>query len=152
MAKRLLKVGDVILLEAGMKVYARIPEKFVFANVRKSVKLVKTDVEIGEVFRKGKAIYDTHILAGHYVVLETVVGGGGTGMGQHDTYPDGHHVFCQKLKSDLRLDNKGRKLDFYQTGCFTAMIEPDRIQPNREIRYKKVVLPATESMVEVNPL
>ena len=38
-------------------------------------------------------------------------------MGAHDVYPDGHHVFC------VKADDDKVRVDFYQSGCFTAMIE-----------------------------
>lgn len=55
-------------------------------------------------------------LQGRYVVYKTTTDGGGTGHGPHDVYPDGYHVFCERLADGVRVD-------FYQTGCFTAMIE-----------------------------
>lgn len=54
---------------------------------------------------------------GKYVVTHTTFDGGGTGHGRHDTYPDGHHVWCQKL------DDPDMKIDFYQSGSFISMIE-----------------------------
>ena len=33
-----------------------------------------------------------------YVVIKTSHEGGGTGMGPHDIYPDGHHIYAKKLK------------------------------------------------------
>jgi hypothetical protein len=56
-------------------------------------------------------------LLGEYVVYKTCYDGGGTGMGPHDVFPDGHHVFCESL------EDRSVRVDFYQTGCFTAMIE-----------------------------
>lgn len=53
--------------------------------------------------------------AGNYIVEDTKSDGGGYGHGPHDYYPNGHHVFC------VSVDGK-RRVDFYQTGCFTAMI------------------------------
>ena len=108
MSKVLLQEGDVIELERGHDVYADVPEHFVYAN-RKGVfdKLTHHEVNIGGDFAH---------LAGRYVVYKISRDGGGTGMGSHDVYPDGHHVFCERLSDGVRVD-------FYQTGAFTAMIE-----------------------------
>lgn len=98
----------MIDLCAGHRVYADVPEHFAFINCRGVFdKLAHTDVLIG-----GELAY----LAGRYIVYKTFMGGGGTGMGPHDVFPDGHHVFCE------RADNPLIRVDFYQTGCFTAMI------------------------------
>jgi len=104
----MLKEGDIIELKEGHTVYADIPEHFVYGNRKGSFKLTHNDVCIG-----GELIY----LAGRYVVYKTSYDGGGTGHGPHDIYPDGHHVFCE------RLDDRKVKVDFYQSGCFTAMIK-----------------------------
>jgi len=108
----MLKEGDIIELKKGDKVYADIPEHFLYANRRGLFKLAH-----GEALIDGELSY----LAGRYVVYKTTYDGGGMGHGPHDTYPDGHHVYCE------RLDDPGVKVDFYQSGCFTCML-PD-IQP-----------------------
>jgi len=54
---------------------------------------------------------------GRYVVAKTAFEGGGTGHGPGDIYPDGHHVYCETLTG------LHRKISFYQSGCFTNMIE-----------------------------
>lgn len=59
----------------------------------------------------------TSNMVGRYVVYMTTLDGGGTGHGRHDVYQNGHHVHCQ------RLDRPGVKVDFYQSGCFTKMLE-----------------------------
>lgn len=43
-----LLVGDVIEIKIGMKVYAKIPEKFVYSNAKLSDKLARTNIRIGE--------------------------------------------------------------------------------------------------------
>lgn len=103
---RLLSEGDVIELREGHKVYADIPEHFVYANRQGSFKLTHHEATISE-----QLIY----LAGRYVVVKTTSDGGGTGMGPYDVYPNGHHVYAERAD--------GTKVDFYQSGCFTAMIE-----------------------------
>ena len=102
-----LKEGDIIELKAGHRVYADIPEHFVYANRKGSFNLTNHDITLGG---------DFAYLEGRYVVYKTAHDGGGTGHGPHDVYPDGHHVYCE------RLDDRSVKVDFYQSGCFTAMI------------------------------
>lgn len=104
----LLKKGDVIELKNGHEIYTDVPEHFVYSNKRGSFKLVHGHLRIA-----GELEY----FAGKYVVLRTAMDGGGIGHGPGDTYPDGHHVFCEQLQAPHL------KVDFYQTGCFTAMIE-----------------------------
>lgn len=155
MDRNLLQRGDVIRLEKGMKVYATIPEMFVYDNRRTSTNTTKTDVRIGEIrssqFKTSKDVketlgmfnigsednqishffaglgislsFDTSIFEGEYRVVATAEDGRGTGMGPHDVFPNGHHVFCEKK------DDPNIFVDFYQTGCFTAMIEPEEIEP-----------------------
>ncbi|HSH41295.1 MAG TPA: hypothetical protein VK973_04135, partial [Arenicellales bacterium] len=108
----MLKEGDIIELKEGHKVYADIPEHFAYSNREGSFKLTHHEALI-----EGDLAY----LAGRYVVYKITQEGGGTGHGPNDVYPDGHHVFCE------RLDNNSIKVDFYQSGSFTAMIE--EIQP-----------------------
>jgi hypothetical protein len=69
------------------------------------------------ILRKAIVSGELSYLAGKYVVTKTVRDGGGTGHGPGDVYPDGHHVFCASA------DDGEREIDFYQTGCFSAMIE-----------------------------
>ena len=116
MDKKLLKEGDIIELKAGHTVYYELPAHFVYSN-RKGVfdKLAHTEVHIG--CEKGGL--NTDFLKGKYVVVKTCFEGGGTGHGVGDVYPDGHHVFAEKIVDEL--DHK-ITVDFYQSGCFTAMI------------------------------
>ena len=104
----MLKEGDVIELKKGMKIYAEVPETMVYSNRKGSMKLTEHDVTIGEKF---------DWFEGKYVVIKTTMDGGRTGYEPHDIYPDGHHVFC------VSVENKELKVDFYQSGSFTAMIE-----------------------------
>jgi hypothetical protein len=62
---------------------------------------------------------------GFFVVTETKMDGGGTGHGPHDIYPDGHHVFAQRLNEDGTYNEHGEKINFYQSGSFTTCIEED---------------------------
>lgn len=102
--KRTLKEGDVIEITHEHTVYADIPEHFAYAN-RSGVfdKTAHTDVRIK----------DAPWLAGTYVVTSTSRDGGG--MASDGAFPDGHHVWCRR--------KDGVRVDFYQSGCFTAMIE-----------------------------
>ena len=105
----LLEPGDVIELKAGHQVYATVMWKF--AN-RKDRERYHKDVDVGD-----------YKLAGEYVVDRVAFEGGSTdgGMNGHDDYPDGHHVYCK------RLEDQTIEVDFYQNGCFTAMIK--KIKP-----------------------
>lgn len=62
--------------------------------------------------------FDASIYEGEYVVDYVSYDGGGTQgtPSGYETYPDGWHVFCTKK------DNPQIQVNFYQTGCFTAMI------------------------------
>lgn len=78
---------------------------------------------------------DTFILdEGEFVVTKTSFSGGGTGMGDHDVYPSGHHVYCQRLNADGTFNEKGTKVSFYQSGCFTAMIYPKQLKVIRQLK------------------
>lgn len=104
--KPLLQEGDVIELTTSHKVYADVPKHFCYANHRGDFSLTHHEVRL----------YDSHFdyLRGKYVVIKTTTDGGGTGHGPHDVFPDGHHVWCESV-------DRKYKVDFYQTGCFTAM-------------------------------
>lgn len=109
MSKReFLQEGDVIELFDGHRVYADVPEHFIYANRKGRFSLAHGLITIG-----GEFSY----FAGRYVVTKTTMDGGGTGHGPHDVYPNGHHVFCENV------DDRSRKVDFYQSGSFTAMIQ-----------------------------
>jgi hypothetical protein len=53
--------------------------------------------------------FDTSKYEGEYTVIRTALEGGGTGMGPHDVFPNGHHVICTKN------DDPSIEVDFYQT-------------------------------------
>lgn len=74
------------------------------------MKINKYLLNVGDVF--------IHPKNGHkYVVYKTLMDGGGTAM-YNDYYPDGHHVYAQRLHNN-KWDEDGPKIDFYQTGCFS---------------------------------
>ncbi|MCP4101413.1 MAG: hypothetical protein GY750_08315 [Lentisphaerae bacterium] len=108
----MLKEGDVIEIKEGHRVYADVPEHFVYSNRKGCYGLTYHDITVG-----GEFAY----FAGKYVVVKTSLEGGGAGHGPHDIYPDGHRVYC--VKADLYAHDRTVKVDFYQTGSFTAMIE-----------------------------
>ena len=104
----MLKEGDIIELKEGMSVYCEVPEHFLYENRR----------GVFDKYAHGLITIEDHFdhLIGRYVVYKTAMDGGGTGHGVHDVYPNGHHVFAE------RLDDPSVKVDFYQSGCFTAML------------------------------
>jgi len=101
-----LKEGDVITIKGEHTVYADIPKHFRFDNCKGDFSLTHCEVSVEK----------WQYLSGKYVVYKTANEGGGTGHGPGDLYPDGHHVFCESV-----ID-PSIKVDFYQSGCFTAMI------------------------------
>lgn len=128
---KLLKEGDVIELKAGHTVYANVPEWAAYSNgSTRSKRRVESEVEIGVPLERG---FKTDQFAGRYLVVRAVEdGGSGPGSGQfYASYDDGHHVFCEKLS--------GRKtrVNFYQTGSFTAMIENIPVVSRFEKAWKK---------------
>lgn len=56
MKDNLLEVGDVINLTDGMKVYAMIPEMFVYSNRKTSRELTKEVVTIGKIYKNNTNI------------------------------------------------------------------------------------------------
>jgi hypothetical protein len=106
--RKMLKEGDVIEIKEGHMVYADVPEHFIYSNRKGCYDLTHTDITVGG---------DFSYFSGKYIVTKTNMDGGGTGHGPHDVYPDGHHVYC------VSADDQARKIDFYQSGSFTAMIE-----------------------------
>lgn len=118
----LLQEGDIIELREGHNVYADVPKHFLYDNREGDFSLARGDVTIS-----GELAY----LAGRYIVYKTACDGGGTGMGPHDVYPNGHHVYCE------RVDDHGVRVDFYQTGSFTATIQD--IEPVGRATRKWVV-------------
>lgn len=74
-----------------------------------------------------------------FVVEETYFGGGGgTGMNRHDTFPDGHQVHARQLTKNGKYKPKGTKIYFYQTGCFTCMIESPKVvgKMTKKLKFK----------------
>jgi len=107
MIRTLLREGDIIQLGPEHRVYAQVPKHFVYANKRGDFELTYTDVQIGTRFE---------YFIGRYVVYKTCYDGGGSLDGL--PHEQGYHVFCEGL------DEKRYRVDFYQTGGFTA-VNPD---------------------------
>lgn len=121
-----LEEGDIIELKPGMTVYTETPKTLVYSNHGGDWSLTTSEVKVGE----DRTIFG--YLQGRFAVTKCFMGGGGTGHGPHDTYPDGWHVFAEKM------DNRDIKVDFYQSGCFTAMILPEEITPVGKAEVKWV--------------
>lgn len=99
-----LQAGDVFETRAGEVVNALVPEHMVITNKRGSWKVVRYVVKISQAL--------DHLI-GHFIVTKTEMDGGGTtGHGPDDVYPDGHHVWAQ------RADDPSITIDFYQSGWF----------------------------------
>lgn len=107
----MLEEGDIIVLESGHRVYAYVPEHFVHDNRRGHFELTHSDITLGG---------DFDYLCGRYVVYKTAEEGGSWGYQGSDFHPNGHHVFCERLSDRV-------KVDFYQSGSFSALIE--KIEP-----------------------
>lgn len=79
---------------------------------------------------------DTFVFeGGEFVVIKTEFGGGGTGMGDHDVYPNGHEVFCKRLIDGV-YHEMGHELSFYEDGSFTTTSEK-KILPIRKLTPKQ---------------
>lgn len=69
-----------------------------------------------------------------FVVKRTAFEGGGTAHGPHDVYPDGHHVWA-------RPEDGGDEIDFYQSGCFTNTVPPEKVRLQKpETITRKAIL------------
>ena len=60
--------------------------------------------------------------AARFRVVEAYLGGGGTGHGPHDVYPDGWLVTAE------RMDGPKETIRFSQSGCFVHAIPDDEIE------------------------
>lgn len=139
--KGLLQRGDVFVLEVGQKVYMRtrgLSDCEVVCGEATSHQEYKRDkVVVGgkEYFSEPELREVKHPVPkpGNYRVVRTEYSGGGTGHGPHDIFPDGHKVFAQPVGKDSPT------ISFYQTGCFTAMIEnPKIVKRDHKIPNKRV--------------
>jgi len=129
-----LKEGDVIKLKEGYTVGVMIPEHFVFSNKKGCWRLSYEFVTIGDPRTSGGL--DTSYLVGKYIVVRTALDGGGTGHGPGDAYPDGHHVYCERVS----VDGESKiEVDFYQSGSFVHLIKEYEISPIGKAKKRWVV-------------
>jgi hypothetical protein len=121
----MLKEGDIIEIKPGHKIYADVPEHFAFENCKGVFdKIVNKDITV-----KGELEY----FAGKYIVYKTTIDGTeGFVYGPLDSYSNGHHVFCESTEDPCR------RIHFYQSGSFTAVITD--IQPigRAELKWKEI--------------
>jgi hypothetical protein len=159
-----LITGDVFEVKKGTRVYAFIPDRFIYQNTPNAKDYSQTEITVGQVIElPGKGgvdeviknllehikdcsdfhgvsfdtkklkeairippfksnIFDTSKFIGEYVVVSANMGGGGTGHGLHDIFPDGWHVTAKKLNKG-KFDECGEEISFYQSGSFTVVNE-----------------------------
>ena len=94
-----------------------ILKKTDFKGIKIDAKKLEEAIELPN--RKG--VYDTNVFISDYVVIEAKSEGGGHGMGDHDVYPDGWRVTARQLNKNGSYNPRGKKVTFYQSGCFSAM-------------------------------
>jgi hypothetical protein len=75
--------------------------------------------------------YDTSIFIGEYIVVSAYEESSSSGHGRGDDYSGGWRVECKKLNND-KYDSNGLEIYFFQSGCYTAMIE--NIEPIRKMK------------------
>lgn len=85
-------------------------------------------LKIGDVVKstrfKDRCFHDGSVKdSDEFVVESTHWGGGGTGHGPHDIYPDGLNVTARRLNEDGSYNPNGLVIQFYQRGCFNTTIE-----------------------------
>lgn len=131
-----LAMGDVIDIKPGMTIHAIIPDRFIYSNRTQAplTEQSQTNITVGEKRQvddgHGKIqTFDSNDIVGRYLVTKTAMEGGSHGnINSNNDYPDGHHVFAQRMGAEGSLE-KGAEISFYQSGCFNATIYPKDIQP-----------------------
>jgi len=159
-----LQVNDIFELEKGHRVYIdNFPAAFLYDNDEFIVDytLMQGELEIGTI----KNGFDSSFLIGKYIVTKTLFDGGGPNF--DGGYPDGHHVYAKKLikKRPIHIScqeavfainamlsgvhsfsNNDKtiisnlEINFYQSGCFTCMIE-DIVPIREDIQIEELVTP-----------
>jgi hypothetical protein len=120
----MIQEGDIILLEPGHTVYTMLPKHLVYSNCEGEWdSMAKAAVRIGDEWK-----FDSDYLAGEYIVTKTASDGGGP---CYDFYPDGHHIFASKA------DNPRIKVDFYQSGGFTAVNRDVKVVGKAEMTWTR---------------
>lgn len=133
---KFLQIGDVFRIEPGMKIYANIPERFVYANCRTSKHKINIDIFVGIVFKDESGLkFDTSRFVGDYVVLNAQMCEGG------HIYPDGHRIDAIMLELDGSYNENRPKIHFYQSGYFTAIIQPEKIKVIRKMTRVLTFIP-----------
>jgi hypothetical protein len=103
--KPLLEAGDIIKLDRSYKVYATVPEHFVYSNRKGDFTLTRSEILIAR---------GVEYLVGRYVVTKVAVNM------TSDRFNDGWHVFCRKiLEEDETIEHK---VDFYLESVLHAPI------------------------------
>jgi len=100
----MLNVGDVIEIKEGHQIYATVPKHFLYSNCKGNFELRHEHITV-----KGELSY----FYGKYIVINTANEGSGEGKYSQA----GYRVYC------IAAEDKNRKIDFFQTGSFTAMIK-----------------------------
>ena len=146
----LLKKGDIIKLEKGMRVYTTIPTKFLNPAVPLSTEYTHSDISIGDILHrklvpknyleeKIKRLFENEgISLKNDIKIPELVNSLNinTSAEIFDTsYLEGEYI-VKNTREDggnyqhphghhvfCRKLNSGVDVDFYQTGSFTAMIE-----------------------------
>ena len=76
-----------------------------------------------EVLSVDLGAYNKSRAKANFVVEKTAMTGGGTGHGPNDVYPNGWHIVARRLSKDNSYNPLGELITFYQSGCFTCMVE-----------------------------
>jgi hypothetical protein len=143
-----LQVNDIFELEKGHRVYIdNFPAAFLYDNDEFIVDytLMQGELEIGTI----KNGFDSSFLIGKYIVTKTPFDGGGPNF--DGDYPDGHHVYAKKLikkrppgvhsfSNNDKTIISNLEINFYQSGCFTCMIE-DIVPIKKDIQIEELVTP-----------
>lgn len=124
-------IGDLSKITIGIA--NRVVKEFERDGIKLSLEDIKdfVDSKIIEAKQSQKILTFT-LEPGDFVVTCTSKEGGGTGHGSNDIYPDGHRVFCKRIKDDNTIDEFEPQISFYQTGCFTVMLVD--IEPIRKVK------------------
>jgi hypothetical protein len=127
-----LKEGQIIEITKAKVYVSNFPEMFLRDNGDFSMRLTSGELEIGTTQRG----LDTTIFSGDYIVTKTAYGGG-SGPGSRDEFPDGHRVWAKRIYKNLNGDRvvSEFEISFYQSGCFTCMIEKPKVVGNGKPIY-----------------
>lgn len=87
----------------------------------------------------GHQTSDRTRVGAQYVVEDARMTGGGSGMGDHDIFPDGHHITARRLRPDGTYDPQAEVVHFYQSGSFNCMI----VDPKIVGKMRVIVTPTT---------